>query len=296
MGLFSWGRSAGGGRGGEYNFDDSVRRTLALARENALALRHNYVDVFHHLMALVSEEIPLSRGLLERMGVDPDELGRLVRERVKPGRALSHPDRPLPYTSGAKKTLELAMDEARRFGHDSVSAKHLLAGLVRHEKSHTSQLLAEVGVRLDALRQAAGWTPDTGDGAAGFRVAIDDASDRSIYEQVVAQVEEAVATGRLRPGDRLLPVRRLADELDIAPGTVARAYGELERRGVVVTEGARGTRVADRAGAASRGSASMEALAGLLRPVAVHAFHLGASAEELRAALEKGMEGIFKAE
>ena len=43
-----------------------------------------------------------------------------------------------------------------------------------------------------------------------------------------------IATGALQPGERLPTVRQLADELDIAPGTVARAYGELERQGVVV--------------------------------------------------------------
>ena len=55
--------------------------------------------------------------------------------------------------------------------------------------------------------------------------------------------------------------------------TVARAYGELEREGVVVTEGARGTRVAQRL-SATPSPAGPETLAGLLRPVAVAAFHL----------------------
>src|SRR5206468_2526682 len=79
-----------------------------------------------------------------------------------------------------------------------------------------------------------------------FEVRIDDASDRAIHEQIVSQIQEAVATGTLRPGNRLPPVRQLADQLEIAPGTVARAYSELERRGIVVTDGARGTRVAER--------------------------------------------------
>jgi DNA-binding transcriptional regulator YhcF (GntR family) len=86
-------------------------------------------------------------------------------------------------------------------------------------------------------------------------------------------------------------VRQLADELDIAPGTVARAYSELERRGVVVTDGARGTRVAER----ERPPAPdrPETLTGLLRPVAVAAYHMGATAQELRAALERAMHGIL---
>jgi DNA-binding transcriptional regulator YhcF (GntR family) len=99
--------------------------------------------------------------------------------------------------------------------------------------------------------------------------------------------------GDLKPGDRLPTVRHLADKLDIAPGTVARAYGELERLGVVVTEGARGTRVAQRERPPMPASERPQTLVGLLRPVAVAGFHLGASAPELRAALEDAMKDIF---
>lgn len=61
------------------------------------------------------------------------------------------------------------------------------------------------------------------------------------YEQIKSQVDEAVTTGRLRPGDKLPPVRQLAGELGLAPNTVARAYRELEHRGTVVTRGRAGT-------------------------------------------------------
>jgi GntR family transcriptional regulator len=88
-------------------------------------------------------------------------------------------------------------------------------------------------------------------------------------------------------------VRRLAEELDIAPGTVARAYSELERLGVVVTEGARGTRVAKQPKTPLPEAERPETLEGLLRPVAVAAFHLGATGEELRDALDRAMHGIF---
>lgn len=64
------------------------------------------------------------------------------------------------------------------------------------------------------------------------------------YEQVRSQVADQVAGGQLRPGDRLPPVRRLAGDLGLASGTVARAYRELEAAGVVVTRGRNGTVVA----------------------------------------------------
>ena len=64
------------------------------------------------------------------------------------------------------------------------------------------------------------------------------------YEQVRSQVVAQVEAGQLRPGDRLPPVRRLAGDLGLASGTVARAYRELEAAGVVVTRGRNGTVVA----------------------------------------------------
>jgi DNA-binding transcriptional regulator YhcF (GntR family) len=65
------------------------------------------------------------------------------------------------------------------------------------------------------------------------------------FEQVRSQVVELVGSGGLKPGDRLPPLRRLAEELGLAPGTVARAYRELEAAGVVVTRGRNGTVVAE---------------------------------------------------
>jgi DNA-binding transcriptional regulator YhcF (GntR family) len=82
----------------------------------------------------------------------------------------------------------------------------------------------------------------------------------------------------------------------VAPGTVARAYSELEREELVITEGARGTRVAERREAAVEAGEHTRALVDVLRPAVVAAFHLGAGPAELRAALEMSMRGIFDRE
>lgn len=66
-----------------------------------------------------------------------------------------------------------------------------------------------------------------------------------IYLQIQAQVKHAVAAGALRAGDALPSVRKLASELRINPNTVARAYLELEREGVISAVPGGGTFVAD---------------------------------------------------
>ncbi len=75
---------------------------------------------------------------------------------------------------------------------------------------------------------------------------IDPSSGTPIYRQIVDQVRQAVASGVLRAGDRLPSVREMAVELAVNPNTIAKAYQELERDGVVVTPRGRGSYVADR--------------------------------------------------
>jgi DNA-binding transcriptional regulator YhcF (GntR family) len=72
-------------------------------------------------------------------------------------------------------------------------------------------------------------------------IELDHASGAPPFEQVRDQVVALVDGGGLQPGDRLPTVRGLADELGVAPGTVARAYRELERAGVIETRGRAGS-------------------------------------------------------
>jgi GntR family transcriptional regulator len=67
-----------------------------------------------------------------------------------------------------------------------------------------------------------------------------------IYQQIVTQIKHMVASGRLRPGDEVRPIRVLAEQLLINPNTVARAYRELEAAGLLVSRRGSGTRVAEK--------------------------------------------------
>ena len=78
-----------------------------------------------------------------------------------------------------------------------------------------------------------------------MRLHITPSSDVSIYRQIVDQVKYLVASGRLKPGEELPPIRVLAKNLLINPNTVARAYRELEFDGVVTKRRTAGTYVSD---------------------------------------------------
>ncbi|MDN3496080.1 GntR family transcriptional regulator [Planococcus sp. APC 4015] len=83
-------------------------------------------------------------------------------------------------------------------------------------------------------------------------IVIDPRSAVPPFEQLRAQVQDAVASGELPAGGRLPTVRRLAEDLGLAPGTVARAYRELEASGIIETRGRNGTFVSPQGDPARR--------------------------------------------
>jgi len=73
-----------------------------------------------------------------------------------------------------------------------------------------------------------------------------------IYLQIMGQVKRLITSGRLGPGDEMPPIRALAEQLTVNPNTVARAYLELERAGVVTKRQGAGTYVAEKPSPLSR--------------------------------------------
>ncbi|MFQ3621059.1 MAG: GntR family transcriptional regulator [Spirochaetales bacterium] len=75
---------------------------------------------------------------------------------------------------------------------------------------------------------------------------LDGASGVPFYRQIIQQIEQAILSKRLLPGDKLPTIRALAIELKINPNTIAKAYNELEIRGIVLTQVGSGTYVSDK--------------------------------------------------
>src|SRR5881396_1735470 len=134
-----------------YNFTDRVRKVLQMAREEAARLHHEYVGTEHILLGLIREGEGVAAAVLTNLNVDLEEIQQKIEETVKKGKAAAAgPD--LPYTSRAKKVLELAMSEARELNHSYVGTEHLLLGLLREEKGIAAQVLTDAGVNLEQAR------------------------------------------------------------------------------------------------------------------------------------------------
>lgn len=109
------------------------------------------------------------------------------------------------------------------------------------------------------------------------------------YEQLRAQIAGLVAAAELSPGTRLPSVRQLAGDLSLAPGTVARAYSELEAEGLLVTRQRGGTFVAEPVTPEGEDPARLRALAAAAESFAATARQLGLGDEAAEAAVRRAL-------
>ena len=135
-----------------YNFTERMRKVLAMSREEAEWLGHEYVGTEHILLGLIREGEGVAATVLQNLSVELDEIRQKIEEMVKRGKAAQTRGADLPYTSRAKKVLELSMSEARELNHSFVGTEHVLLGLLREEKGIAALVLNHAGVNLEAAR------------------------------------------------------------------------------------------------------------------------------------------------
>jgi len=133
--------------------------------------------------------------------------------------------------------------------------------------------------------------------AASFRFQVFPSSGLPIYRQIMDQVCQLVAAGRLKAGEFLPSVRQLAQALQINPMTVSKAYSLLEREGVVEFVRGQGMRVYDRN---DRNSTTIQqreqALLPLLQQVVATAYQLSLDSERVKALMEPLLKELDKHE
>ena len=135
-----------------YNFTERVRKVLGMAREEAAVLHHEYVGTEHMLLALVRDDGGVAITALRNLDIEPKSLRDAILDVVKRGTSRGPTGPDLPYTSRAKKVLELAMLNARELDHSYVGTEHLLLGLIAEQKGIAAQVLTHAGAMLDPTR------------------------------------------------------------------------------------------------------------------------------------------------
>ena len=131
-------------------FTDRARKVLTLAQDEAQRFNHNYIGTEHLLLGLVREGEGVAAKVLENLSVELAKVRQAVEFIIGRGERPVLGD--IGLTPRAKKVIELAIDEARRLGHNYIGTEHLLLGLVREEGGIASGVLESLGVSLDKVR------------------------------------------------------------------------------------------------------------------------------------------------
>ncbi|MCX5678359.1 MAG: ATP-dependent Clp protease ATP-binding subunit [Candidatus Omnitrophica bacterium] len=133
-------------------FTERARKVILLAKEEAKRFNHDYIGTEHILLGLVREGEGVAAAVLATFGLSPDKIRLEVEKLVQPGPA-TVVSGDLPFTPKAKKVIELAIDEARSLGHNYIGTEHLLLGLIREGEGVASQVLMNLGLELDKVRE-----------------------------------------------------------------------------------------------------------------------------------------------
>jgi ATP-dependent Clp protease ATP-binding subunit ClpC len=133
-------------------FTERARQVVVLAQDEARGLKHNYIGTEHILLGLIREEEGLPARVLESFEVTIEEVRAQVARIVGQGDDVTTGQ--IPFTPRAKKVLELALREALSLGHNYIGTEHVLLGLTRATDGVAMQILWDLGVGSENIRDA----------------------------------------------------------------------------------------------------------------------------------------------
>ena len=133
-------------------FTDRARKVMALANQEAQRFNHEYIGTEHILLGLVKEGSGVGANVLKNLDVDIKKLRLEIEKLVKSGPDMVTMGK-LPQTPRAKKVIEYAIEEARSLNHNYVGTEHILLGLLRETEGIAAQVLMNLGLKLEDVRQ-----------------------------------------------------------------------------------------------------------------------------------------------
>ena len=132
-------------------FTGRSRSVVVLAQEEARMLNHDHIGTEHLLLGLMHEGDGIGARALELLGISLEAVRQQVEETT--GRGLQAPSGHIPFTTLAKKVLELSLREALQLGHNYIGTEHILLGLIREGDGVAAQVLVKLGADLNGVRQ-----------------------------------------------------------------------------------------------------------------------------------------------
>ena len=131
-------------------FTKRAKQVLQYATEEARALNHSYIGTEHILLGLIREGEGVAARVLEDLGVQLAQTRHSVEFIVGIGEGESRPDKEL--SARAKNVITLAIDEAKRLGHNYIGTEHILLGLIRNGEGVATGVLDMLGVSLEQIK------------------------------------------------------------------------------------------------------------------------------------------------
>ena len=131
---------------------DRARKVMALANQEAQRFNHEYIGTEHILLGLVKEGSGVGANVLKHLDIDLRKVRLEVEKLVKSGPEMVTMGK-LPQTPRAKKVIEYAIEEARSLNHNYVGTEHLLLGLLREQDGVAAQVLMNLGLKLEDVRE-----------------------------------------------------------------------------------------------------------------------------------------------
>ncbi|MFN8740775.1 MAG: ATP-dependent Clp protease ATP-binding subunit [Pirellula sp.] len=133
-------------------FTDRARKVMQLANQEAQRFNHEYIGTEHILLGLVKEGSGVAANVLKNLDVDLRKIRLEVEKLVQSGPEMVTIGK-LPQTPRAKKVIEYSMEEARNLNHNYVGTEHILLGLLREQEGVAAQVLMNLGMKLDDVRE-----------------------------------------------------------------------------------------------------------------------------------------------
>jgi ATP-dependent Clp protease ATP-binding subunit ClpC len=133
-------------------FTDRARKVMQLANQEAQRFNHEYIGTEHILLGLIKEGSGVAANVLKNLEVDLRKIRLEVEKLVQSGPDMVTMGK-LPQTPRAKKVIEYSMEEARNLGHNYVGTEHILLGLLREQEGVAAQVLMNLGLKLEEVRE-----------------------------------------------------------------------------------------------------------------------------------------------